>query len=321
MSEETATVTKPVDEAIVVHDPVVDEEKMHDELVAGVTKLLEPEGETPEPDTKPDSATADKSEKPAKAEETAKDGEGEKGSPKGDEAETLSQELQTRVKGAGLSEDLVQKLHQSGQLEETLAAFDRSMIDYVQSKESKGEPKEPPKAEAKEPPSEGKDQEVPALDPEVYDEDLVKRDAYQQQRIDALESQIQGLIDQQQGGFDEWMDGALTELGIDTSDDDKCQSIWKAYGAVCDAFGKDFNARDKEMVKRAYAAMYPQEVFKQKQQQTVDRLRDASGKFLSTSKSQGGPPPKGATNEEVQEKLVSDVSAYLKEQGVQMSGV
>ena len=155
----------------------------------------------------------------------------------------------------------------------------------------------------------------------MYDEDLVKRDAYQQKRMDALESRIEELLDQQQGGFDEWFDGTLTDLGCDASDDDKCQSIFKAYGAMCDAFGTSANARDKAMVKRAHAAMYPQDVFKQKQQQTVDRLRDAQGQFLSSSKSKGGPPPKGATDDEVHEQLVSDVGAYLKEQGVQMSGV
>jgi hypothetical protein len=75
------------------------------------------------------------------------------------------------------------------------------------------------------------------------------------------------------------------------------------------------------MVKRAHAAMYPQEVFKEKQRQTVDRLRDAQGKFLSSSSSKGGPPPKNATDEEVTEQLVSNVTSYLKEQGVEMSGV
>lgn len=324
MSEETATVTKPVDDAKIVNDgPVVDEEKVHDDLVAGVAKLLD---EAPD-----ESGEPDKSEKPGvspKGVEPEKPPKGEGEKEKSEEpanAETsLGKDLQTRAKGAGLSEDLAQQLHETGQLEETLAAFDRGMIEQVQSKEaSKEASKEPPKTEGqreKEPPP--KDQEVPAaLDPEVYDEDLVKRDAYQQSRIDALESQVQGLIEGQQGGFDEWFDGTLKDLGCDTSDDDKCQSVFKAYGAMCDAFGNNPNGRDKAMVERAYAAMYPKDVFKQQQQQTVDRLRDSEGKFLSSSKSKGGPPPKGATDEEVQDQLVSNVGAYLKEQGVQMSGV
>lgn len=327
MSEETAVVTEPVDDTKVIDDakvvmerssnddPVISEQKIHEDLVAAVAKKLEgdsskPEaGETKQPD--------EKSEKPGKPEvtpkgESAGDGEGEK--------EAFSEALQTRVKGAGLTEDLAQQLHQSGQLEETLAASDRRMIEYVQSKEdSKGKAKEPPKAEVKELP-EADDQEVPALDPDVYDEELVKRDAYQQKRIDALEAQIQGLAERQSDGFDEWMDGALTELGVDTSDEEKCQIIWKAYGSVCDVFGKDPATRDKAMVGIARTAMYPKDVFKQQQRQMVDRLRDSEGKLLSPSKSQGGPPPKGSTDEEVHSQLVSNVGSYLKEQGVEMSG-
>lgn len=325
MSEEKAVVAEPKDDAVVVHDQVVDPEKVHDDLVAAVTKKLDsadavsaPADETKQPGDTP--------EKPGKPEEPPQ-GEGEK-----EEAgPSLGKELQTRAKGAGLTEELAGRLHESGQLEETLAAFDRSLIEYVQSKEEKAS-EESPKAKGqrdKQPPP--KDQDlaetplaetpIPALDPDVYDEELVKRDAYQQSRIDALEARIEELIEGQQGGFDEWMDGTLTDLGVDTSDDEKCQAVFKAYGAMCDAFGKNFNSRDKSMVERAYAAMYPQDVFKQQQRQTVDRLRDASGKFLTSSKSQGGPPPKGATNEEVQQHLVSNVTAYLKEKGVQMSGV
>ena len=297
----------PVDEAIVVHDdPVASEEKVHEDLVAAVTKKLDKEaGETKQPGPDP--------EKPAKAEKPPQ-GEGEKG-----KVEGLSQELQSRVKGAGLTDDLAERLRQSGQLEETLAAFDRSMIQYVQSKESTEE--EPPKEKGQREKPRPTDEEVPALDPDVYDEDLVKRDAYQQSRIDALEARLEELMEGQQGGFDEWFDGILTDLGVDTADNEKCQEVFKAYGAMCNAFGANYNARDKAMVQRAYAAMYPQDVFKQQQRQTVDRLRDAQGKFLTSSISKGGPPPKGATDDEVHEQLVSNVGAYLKEQGVQMSGV
>ena len=165
MSEETATVTEPVDDAKVddakvVQEPVVSEEKIHEDLVAAVAKKLDSESEQPD----------EKSETPGKPEDAAGDSEGEK-----EKAEGFSQELQTRVKGAGLTEDLAQQLQQSGQLEETLAASDRRMIEYVQSKaDPKGKAKEP-KAEVKEP--EADDQEIPGLDPDVYDEDWVKRDA------------------------------------------------------------------------------------------------------------------------------------------------
>ena len=308
MSAETETVTKPVDEAIVVHDQPVDQEKAHDDLVADVTKLLDKAGETPEPDTKPDTT----SETPPKGEEPAK-AEGEK-----EEGPELAKELQSRVKEAGLPEGLAERLNQAGQLEETLAAFDRSMIERSQAKtKPKEEPLKAEKTGEETPPS---SEEVPALDPDVYDEDLVKRDNYQQKRIGDLESKLQGLIEQQSDGFDEWFDGTLTDLGCNSTDEEKCQEVFKAYGAVCDAFGKDPSARDKVMVERAYAAMYPQDVFKQNQQQTVDRLRDVSGKFLSSPKTKGAPPSKGATEEERHDTLVSNVGTYLKEQGVEMSG-
>ena len=69
------------------------------------------------------------------------------------------------------------------------------------------------------------------------------------------------------------------------------------------------------------AAMFPEEVFKQAQKQTVDRLRDAEGKFLSSSRSGGAPPDKAQTEEECHSQLVSNVASYLKKEGVQMSGV
>lgn len=333
MSEDTtatATTENIDDETTVVVDAASDEQRGHEELVANVAKLLEP------PDYKDDKS--EKSEPPAEAEEpttaedTAKDGAAKDGESELQQ-EGLSEDLQARAKGIGLSDDLTQRLHQSNQLEETLAAFDRRMIEYIQSKEKESD-NEPVKDEVRreqvtqQPPSKSNDNDVPTLDPNVYDEDLVKRDAYQQQRIDSLQqelegmrSQMQELIDAQYGGFDEWFDEILTDLGVDTNDNDKCQSVFKAYGAICDAFGKGVNDRDKSMVERAHAAMYPQDVFKQKQRQTVDRLRDAQGKFLSKSQSKGGPPPKDATDEEVHEHLVSKVTTYLKEQGVQMSGV
>lgn len=319
MSEETTAVTEPEDDATVVHDEAP-EEKAHDQLVSNVTKMLDDTEKQPDRGSE---ETEQTEEQPA-----GETGEGAKEKPSKDEPEDLSQELQTRAEGASISKELAQRLHQSGQLEETLAAFDRRMIEHVQAK-SKDETKDEPKGEREEKPP-PKDQDVPALDPDVYDKDLwdedahkelTNRDAYHQQRIDALHAQVQELIGQREGAFDEWFDGALTDLGFDTADNDKCQAVFKAYGAICDAFGKNPNAGDKAMVERAYVAMFPEEVFKQAQRQAVDRLRDAQGKFLSSSRSKGGPPPKDATDEEVHEQLVSNVGAYLKEQDVQMSGV
>lgn len=284
----TDTATELQDDATVVHDEDV-EEKGREELVGKVTKLL---SDTP----------GDEPETPGKPEDTAAAGE--------ETAEELSEEFQARVKDAGLTDDLARKLHESGQLEETLAAFDRRMIDYIQSRQEKSAKDE--KGRDKEPSQD----DVPALDPEIYDEALVARDAAQTKRIEALEALVEQLVSKQDDGFDQWFDGVLADLGCSTSDSDKCQSVFKAYGAMCDAFGVEVDARNSDMVRRAYAAMYPQDVFKKQ----VERLRDTKGKFVSSPASRGGPPPKDATDDEVQAHLLSRVTSYLKEQGVQMSG-
>ena len=292
---------EPVDDADIVTDPVVAEENAHEKLVSNVAKMLhEEKEETPD----------EPSEKPGDEPEDTAEGEVE-----------FSSELRTRAKESGLSEDLAERLHQAGQLEETIAAFDRRMIEQVQAKTVKDEPVKPePKAEVKEEPQTD-DSDVPALDPEVYDEQLVKRDAYQTKRIDQLESQLQSLLQERQRGLDTWFDSVLSELGVDTNDDEKCQTVFSAYGAICEAMGTDPTSCNKKMAERAYAAMYPQEVIKANQRQTLDRLRDAQGRFLSKTKSRGGPPPKDVSDEEVHGQLISDVTAYLKEQGVQMSGL
>jgi hypothetical protein len=287
MSQDTAT--ELVDDATIVHDEAA-EEKGHAELVDKVAKML-------------DKTPGDKPEMPGEPEEPAPV-KGEKVAAK------WEPDVETRLKGAGISEELAQRLQESGHLDETLAAFDRRMIEYVQSKQET--PDKDDQGREKEP----SPKDVPALDPEVYDEVIVARDAAQTKRIEALESLVEKLVSEQGDTFDQWFDGILEELGCNTSDNDKCQAIFKAYGAVCEAFGESPTSRDKGMVKRAYAAMYPQDVFKKQ----VARMRDSEGKFVTSPASRGGPPPKGASDEEVQAHLLSRVTSYLKEQNVQMSG-
>lgn len=298
------TATDLVDDGIVVHDeaPSAEEEqKAHDDIVSKVSKMFTPDDESEEPGQ-------------SAAEQSSEPGKPEKADEVGESAQ-LSDELKALVEGAGLSEDLAQRLHQSGQLEETLSAFDRRMIDHVQSKEPTTDSNKDESNELEE-----EADEVPALDPELYDEELVKQIDILSKQNRELAQRLDALDQGQQGGFDEWFDGELADLGVDVKDNDKCQSVFKAYNAICDAFDKDPNGRDKALVQRAYAAMYPQDVFKQQQRQTVNRLRDAEGKFLTKAKSSGSPPPKEATEEERNSQLISDVAAYLKEQGVEMSG-
>ncbi len=325
MSDDAQTVTEPVDDATLVHDEVA-EEKAHDELVSDVTKLLD---KTPVEDgTKPDEAKPDLDEE--------KPSEDEK--PKDDEPAELSDELQVRAEGAGLSTEFAQRLHQTGQLEETLAAFDRAMIERFQSKKTddSGKAREPDRREQgkalEKPPQKAEDQEGEAdLDPEVYDEGLVKRDAYHKGRIDALESQVAELVQERRSAFDERFDAMVDDLGhkglfgkgasVPKDKQANRDKLFPAYRAVCQAYDVDPNKCDPEWGKRALAAMFPKEVFKQTQKQTFDRLKDAQGKFLSPSRPGRAPPARGATEEEVHGQLVSDVDAYLNKKGVKMSGV
>lgn len=327
-------ITEPVDDAIVVHDdPVAAEEKAHDKLVADVSKMLGRdemgEGET---------ETAGEPEKPAD-EKPSKEKEPKAPEPKDDEP-ALDDETLSRAEGAGLSKELAQHLHQTGHLEETLAAFDRKMIERFQSREETDEPDEPGEKPARrdtlplsrrEPETNDQLGDVPELDPEIYDELVVQRDAYHKRRIDALEHQVTALLQHQQSAFDKRFDGMIEGLGqeglfgkgniVPKDKQDNRGKLFRAYQVVCQLHDVDPSECDPQWGKRAMAAMFPEEVFKQAQKQTVDRLRDAEGKFLSSSRSRGAPPDKGLTEEESHSQLVSNVTSYLKKEGVQMSGV
>ena len=317
--EEKAKQEEPVDDAIVVHDEAA-EEKSHQELVDNVAKMLDRPVEKNEP---PKAEEPEVTEPPAdETNETEEQGE--------EPVEvTLTDDLKTRAQRAGLSEELAQRLHQSGSLEEALAAFDKRLLEQFQSQTEKGEkPKQEPVSET--PP-----EKPPELDPEVYDEELIKRDAYHQQRIDALEAQLAQIERERASAFDEWFDHAIDELGRDdlfgqgTSIAEEKQAnrdkVFKAYQLACALDDIDIANRDRVQLQRAFDVTFiddlKQRISKETQQQTVQRLRDSEGKFLPKSTPRGAPPAKGATEEEIHDELVSNVTAYLKKQGVQMSGV
>lgn len=302
--EQKQAVVEPEDDATVVHEEPTPEQA-NDELVKNVKKLLGKDSdgepmETPEPEAQAEENTPSEAEEPQ------------------DEKPALSNDLQTRAEKAGIPQDLAERLHQSGQLEETLASFDRALVERIQAKEPE---KETPKREEKPPKEPEADlPEVPELDPDIYDEEIVRRDAYHKQRIDALEAQLQMLTEQRVAEFEQRFDSVLEEMGYDINDNEKCQKTFKAYEGLCEAMGVSPLSCDKAIAERAHAAMYPEEVAKKQQKQTVDRLRDAEGKFLTSPKPSGTPPAKNATDEEIHDQLVSNVASYLKKQGVEMSG-
>ena len=315
MSTETQTVADPEADATVVHDdPVANEEKANEDLVAKVAKRLDKGQEA--------------NETPAEDETKPGEGEEEKPSEKDDEPSELSKKLQTRAEDVGFSEELTQTLHQSGQLEETLAAVDRTLIDRFSKTESQPKADEDSKRRDKPSQKEPKDQEdLPELDPEIYGEEHIQRDAHQQGRIDALESQLAEVL---QGTFVEKFDAMVDDLGhtdlfgkgASVSGDKQANrdTLFNAYQGLCQASGVDPKRCDPEWGDRAVSAMFTKEVIKQSQKQTVDRLRDAEGKFLSPSKPKGAPPAKAETAEESNDALVSKVDAYLKKRGHRMNG-
>ena len=301
-------IKEPVDDATVVDDEL-QKETSHKELVDKVSKAL---GRDEWGDEKDDakSSVTDEPEPVSTAAETKEETPSE---PK-DEKPALSKDLQSRAEKAGFTTELAERLHQGGQLEETLAAFDRTVAERFQTEKSEE------KSDTKEVVEDSGQEEMPELDPDIYDEEIVKRDRYHKSRIDALEGQLEMLLQDRQEAFEGWFDGVLGEMGYDIKDEEKCQRTFKAYKGLCEANDVSPEKRDKAMVERAHAAMFPEEVKKSHQQETINRLRDAEGKFLPSSRPSGSPPQRDMTDAEAHDQLVSNVTSYLKKNGVQLNG-
>ena len=307
---------KLVEEATVVHDDVQDPEKANEELVMNVAKKLgRDEWGDDLPEEEAQTEEAQEEDTPSESPE---------------EPDELPAPLQARAEKAGLSQELAEKLHQSGQLEETLAAFDRVMIQRM---ESKDESVEKPEVREETPPTVDLD-DLPELDPDEYDEVIIKRDQYHKRRIDALESQLSGLLDQLQGDFVSRFDATVDSLeqddlfgqGAQIADDKQVNrdKLFKAYQKVCEAIDVDPRRCDPEVVSRALAVVFPDAKKDQgndKLKNTVSRARDAEGKFIPSAKTNGKPPSSSDTPEGAHQDLVSDVAMYLKKNGVQMSGL
>ena len=298
MSTDTK-VEAPVDDAVVVNDEQ-SAETSHEELVAKVAKAV---GRDEWGDETGD-ATSGATDEPTESEETPSEVKAE------DEKPALDADLQARAEKAGFTTELAEQLHQNGQLVDTLTAFDRAFVERFQDKEP--EKKEPDvKSEEK-----TEAEEMPELDPDIYDEEIVKRDRHHRTRIDSLEEQIEVLIQDRQDAFEGWFDEAISEMGYDIKDEAKCQRTFKKYKALCESEDVSPEKRDKAILELAHAAAFPKEAEKQKQQQNVNSLRDAEGKFLPSSKPTGQPPQRDMTPEESHNQLVAQVTAYGKKHGV-----
>jgi hypothetical protein len=314
MSTDTQ-ITEPEDDAVVVSD-AVDEEANDNKLVEDVTKLLEEPGEVPE-------------EKPGEDEPEEQPGEVPE--------EGLDTEVQARAEAAGISRELAEKLNQTGHLEETITAIDKNLIERFSTKPEKVSKVEDQKQTVERPFDDPPKSLKPLKDyvdadgEHSYDDVLIERDEYHQSRIDSLEAQLTEFAQSRESDFDKRFDHMVDELGYDdvfgagtsVSEDNQAKrdTLFKAYQAICQAYDVNPNEANPQFGKRALAAMFPDEVVRQSQKKTVDRLRDAEGKFLTSSKPKGTPPQKDMTEDESYDHLVSKVTSYLKEQGAQLSGV
>jgi hypothetical protein len=170
------------------------------------------------------------------------------------------------------------------------------------------------------------------LDPDQFDEVLVKRDAFYQKQIAELKNQVAALSQstesvakQRDGQFQRWFvkevvglknanlfgDGDVTEDGAQRTNR---QSLCDGYERICIAHGVDPYDCNPEMFRRAYPAMFPTEVFKAAQRETVERLRNAEGKFVNPTRPSGSVPPvrKRKTQEEVDAEMLRKVEGILK---------
>lgn len=305
MSTDTK-VEAPVDDAVLVDDQQK-AETSHEELVGKVSKMLgRDEWGDEQGDAK--SGVTDEPEPVSTAAETKETPSDE------DEKPALSKDLQSRAEKAGFTTELAEQLHQSGQLEDTLAAFDKTLVERFQTEkpEVKSDTKEVVEDEAKE--------EMPELDPDIYDEEIVKRDRHHRERIGAMEEQIEMLLQDRQDAFEGWFDESLSEMGYDIKDEAKCQRTFKKYKALCESEDVSPEKRDKDILQQAHVAAFPKEADKQKQQKLVNRMRAADGKLLPSSKNTGEPPQRDMTDEEIHKQLVANVAAKLKREGHEWNG-
>lgn len=313
----------PGDDATIVNDDPGDAkaEENHRELVRDVEKLLD-KGEAK--GRKGGRGEGDEEhETPAEGREAQGEGAMSK-----EEAGKLSQDLLSRADAAGFGKELAERLHQGGLLEESLAAFDRKLIEQGKPgddpKAPPGQPDPPPRT----PPREGQDDDQipPPLSEEVYEEPLVRRDAFFQKRIGELEARIEQMTQSRAGPTSEWFTERVGRLGNKqlfgngdvTEGSEQANNrakLREGYEQLCRANGLDPAGRHSDLLDRAYPAMFPNEVFKQAQRETVDRLRDAQGRFLSSPRSSSqGPPARYSqmTEDERHADLVAEVDAYLK---------
>lgn len=277
----------PDDDTTIVDDnAAAEEEKSRSKLLRAVEKIVAADPVSAKKKTPGNDETRSVSEGAAK------------------DPDEFTQELKDRAKEAGIPEGLAQRFHANGFLEEALAAFDRQAIDRTEKGAAKKPPAEKP---AKVP--ENRDGELGEVDlnPEEFDEQLVAV-------VRQLKAEIASLKKSGNGGVQEWVDKESAKLNPKLFGDAKNRKILReGYERICELRGADPRDCNPDLLKRAYPAMFQDEVFKAAQRETVDRLRGAAGRFIKPTRSSGSPPlRKGMTQEEADAKLMKEVDAIIK---------
>jgi hypothetical protein len=290
MEELDAPELKNDDVAVVEPETVDDAEQRRAEAVQKIKAIL---GDKPSTETPP-------TKQPGEDDETLP-AEGD-----ADAAGEVDRQLMDRAMEAGLSEDLAQRLSQSGLLEESLAAMDRKAIARAGDKPDKPTPAKATStdesggtSQAERSGSEGDDS--PSGLSDIFEDELRERDAYTQKRIDQLEAQLGRFAKVRDDQFQKWFTTKVSSIGNAelfggdhvSGDSDAAknrQALCDGYESLCKASGVDPYDCNEGLLRRAYPAMFPNEVFKAAQRDTVKRLRDAQGKFLTPSNASGSPP-------------------------------
>jgi hypothetical protein len=307
MSEDTQVLTEPTespDDVTLVHDPVAADKKAEEKAVEDITQILNRT-------TAGDEAKAEPDEEPPEAEEPKDEEPAEEVS--------LNEELQSRAEEAGIDKDLAEATHQAGVLEKLLTAFDRTMVERFQSEKTEKADKTPArKRQETEPPQE---EDVPELDPEYHNEDLLKRDAHHKRRIDELASLVDELIQERDLAFTRKFDSALDEIDrTDLSRAERAQ-VSEVYETMCRIFNKDVGDLDLGMIRRAANTLRTNndldpkveaEIRKDERKRTITdmRKRDDGGRFLPSTKP-AAPPKRRLTEAESDQKTVGTIAEIL----------
>jgi hypothetical protein len=218
----------------------------------------------------------------------------------------LSQEEINLAKMSGISESLAVQLHKKGLLEETIASLD---LKALSTEESETKPKE----KSDKPAEKSGEDNAPELDPELFDETLVKTVTALRDEINALKTQIAG-INSKTSQIGLWLSEKSKD--IDKFDSEEIKKLENGYSRLCNRYGIDPEGKDSAMLNRAYRILFPDKVKIKDQSAKLAELKKAEGKLINPTKTSSGNVPgktdTSKTADELDAELKAKVEEYLK---------